>query len=502
MKFELAFKNAPESNHIEASNILFPIGGTFDIPTARFFKGMKGEWIMVAGLGQITGMMGGPNMFKSTILRGMILFSFGHVAECGVLPYFGTYDTELTFIKERGIHLSQQVEIFKDVNLMQLGAWTLTDAVGASADEWWKELRKFLNDEKVKKKNTAMKEFPIDNGEGKPIKMLYPSYTDLDSFTEFRSGNVEQLSEKNEIGESGANTYFLRSGLEKTRFLTDLAGVTAAANHFVGLAAHVGDKFELAQGPMAPKPTKDLQYMKTNETAKGVPDKFYFLPTLVYQTSRVQPRVDKDRITEYPKSNKESDLHHNDLNSVFLTNVRNKVGSTGFVLEIVVSQIDGIRRSVTEFRHITTTKHPECANYGFLRSGSGGAFYESILHPGVKFSRNTVRSLIDDFNSPTYDRKLVRAINITSELLQMETFQKENMSNYKIPYVPNIEQLQAKLAEKYDWNILLETRGYATFNQYTHPVNHLSILDMIAMYHDMYHPYWYDAEVKKRAKAA
>lgn len=496
MKFELAFKNAPESNHVEASNILIPVGGTFDIPTARFFEGMQGESIMVGGLGQITGVMGGPNMFKSTILRGMMLFAFGHVAECGTLPYFGTYDTELTFVKERGVHLSQQIEIFKDVDLMKLGAWTLTDAVGASSDQWWKTMKEFLNTEKIKKKNT-MWDSPIKGEDGKPTKMFFPSFTDLDSLTEFRSHNLETMSEKNEIGESGANTYFLRSGLEKTRFLLDLSAVNAAANHFTGLAAHIGGKFNLAQGPMAPKPTKDLQYMKTDETAKGVPEKFYFLPTLVYQTSRVQARVDKDRITEYPKTGKDSDLHHNDLNSVFLTNVRNKMGSTGFVLEILVSQVDGIRRSLTEFHLLRQAKHPELKSYGFIRSGGGGAFFESILYPVVKFSRNTVRSIIDDFNSPDYDAKLVRAINITSELFQMETFHKDKY------VIPNIEQLHAKLvADGYDWDILLNSRGYWTFNQYTHPVPYLSILDLINMYHGKYRPYWYDKEVKKQAKAA
>ena len=46
-------------------------------------------------------------------------------------------------------------------------------------------------------------------------------------------------------------------------------------------------------------------------------------------------------------------------------------------------------------------------------------------------------------------------------------------------------------AKGYDWDILLNTRGFWTFDNDSQPTNFLSTMDLLRMRVGLYHPYWY-----------
>ena len=48
----------------------------------------------------------------------------------------------------------------------------------------------------------------------------------------------------------------------------------------------------------------------------------------------------------------------------------------------------------------------------------------------------------------------------------------------------------------YDWNVLLNTRGYWTIDQYTNPVPYLSTVDLLRMRKGLYEPYWLKKDKK------
>ena len=52
----------------------------------------------------------------------------------------------------------------------------------------------------------------------------------------------------------------------------------------------------------------------------------------------------------------------------------------------------------------------------------------------------------------------------------------------------------------YDWNVLLETRGYWTPNQYEHPIPFLSTVDLLKMRVGKYTPYWLKSNTKEGDK--
>ena len=91
-------------------------------------------------------------------------------------------------------------------------------------------------------------------------------------------------------------------------------------------------------------------------------------------------------------------------------------------------------------------------------------------------------------------------MNITAELLQCKNF---------YPWV-HTEELMCTPKELYedikklgyDWNVLLETRGYYTANQYSNKVPFLSVIDLLKMRKGLYHPYFLKDDKTLKAEYA
>ena len=109
--------------------------------------------------------------------------------------------------------------------------------------------------------------------------------------------------------------------------------------------------------------------------------------------------------------------------------------------------------------------------------------YHLDIYPEVNLSRTTVRKKIDS------DKKLRRAIKITSDLLQMQTF----MPQYKNLYCTPKELYDDIKKLGYDWNVLLDTRDWWTIKQYSASNNlkpFLSTLDLLLLRYENKKPYW------------
>ncbi len=188
------------------------------------------------------------------------------------------------------------------------------------------------------------------------------------------------------------------------------------------------------------------------------------------------PLVTKDRTPEYPREGENDNTEMGtDLNIVTLRQLRSKSGPTGITLELIVSQNEGVLPSLTEFHYIK----------GNERFGLTGTLqhYALDLYPDVKLSRTTVRTKIDN------DPKLRRALNITSELLQMH--QLWTHLDPKLLCTPK-ELYDDLKAKGYDWNEeILITRGWWTLDNDKHPVKFLSTMDLLRLRTGQYpKPYW------------
>ena len=166
------------------------------------------------------------------------------------------------------------------------------------------------------------------------------------------------------------------------------------------------------------------------------------------------------------------------MNKVTLKLLRNKSGPSGYSLDILLSQRDGVLPSLTEFYFLKE-------NDRFGIEGSDRSYWMTLF-PEVKMGRTTLRENID--SNPL----LRRAIKITADLLQIKQLYRN------LPQIDDLNDFYNKLQDKYGWDVLLNTRDYWTFNQYEHEVPFLSTLDLIEMYYDKYVPFWWKDSMKTK----
>jgi len=460
------FKTAP------AVKILINIGALLDIPTGAYHTGVHGESILNGGLGQLTGVVGIGNNFKSTIMNYMLLSAADKINQ--VTPTsIATYDTEINIHEGHLRSFTKPFKSFADVNILSNGTWSVTDKTIYYADEWYVELKEYLTKKKEDKRINVELPF-LDRDGTKRMICITPTFGALDSLSAFETSANAKMQDENELGASGANTLHMKAGLAKTRFLMELPIVTAQAMHFMAMTAHVGKDIQMASGPMAPPPTKKLQHLKNGDKIKGVTDQFFFLMSNCWHAYNAAPLTNQStKGPEYPRNPDDNQTGDTDLNIVSLRQLRSKSGPTGGVIQLLVSQSQGVLPSLTEFHYIKEAD----------RFGIEGTLqhYSLCLLPDVKLLCTTIRTKIDS------DPLLVRALNITAELCQMTQLWRTLPPGLLCTPKELYDDL-VKLG--YDWNVLLATRGWWTVDNDKHPVPFLSTMDLLNMRAGTYKPYW------------
>jgi len=467
----------PGFKQIPSVKTMINLGALLDIPTGYYVKGRHGENLLAGGLGAITGVVGIGNSFKSTIMHYMTASALSKVLPAHQ-THVTTFDTE---INKHESHLKDLLARFPELkkteptgDIFNDGIWSISDKSQYYANEWYRILKDYL---KTKKDNTRdwMIESPFLDRDNKTLlKVVTPTFSEIDSLSEFETEDVAKLQDDNDLGESGGNIVFMRQGLSKARFLMDIPTIAGNSGHFFLMTGHVGKEMEIAKGPYAPPPAKKLQGLKNGDKLKGVTDRFFFLLNNCWQTFHTAPLINQGtKAPEYPKFSSDQVSGDVDLFAVSMRQLRGKAGTSGFHLEIIVSQTEGVLPSLTEFNYIKNEDR-------FGLEGNNVNYYLS-LYPDVKLTRPTVRSKIDD------DQKLRTAILYTSEMCQIfklwKNFPKELICTPKELY----EDLKAK---GYDWNILLNSRPYWVFNNENQERPFLSTLDLLEMRVGRYHPYW------------
>lgn len=458
----------------------FNVGSLFDIPTGYYVKGKYGESLLNGGLAFLTGVVGIGNSFKSTIIHYLVLSAVNRISQ-SIETSISTYDTEVNISEHRLNILTRLFDYLKDKNIIANGMWAITDATVYYANEWYNRLKEFFRDVKGSIKPSEYVETPFLDRDGKTLtRILPPTFSEIDSMSRFETSNIAEIQTKNELGDSGGLMIHAQSGLAKMRFLMELPALCGKNAHYLLMTAHLGKDAVIASGPFAPPPTQKLGTLKHGDKIKGVTDQFFFLITNVWHAYSATPLINQNtKGAEYPYSSEQNKVETPDLYVVRLRSLRSKNGLSNITFELIVSQTDGILASESEFHNLK--------NYD--RFGLGGSV-QSIkldLLPDVSFSRVTLRETIRS------NEKFRRALNITSEMCQM---------NYI--WAPLDDDLMCTPKELYediiklgyDWDILLNTRGWWTFNNDKHPIPFLSTMDLLRMRKGLYHPYWLDKDKK------
>lgn len=451
---------------------LLNVGCLLDIPNGNYLLGKDGESILNGGMAYVTGVGGRGNTFKSV---------FTHFLNLTVLDrhprsLLQLYDTETSVTWRRMNQLAMHMKAaLLGVDLEDSGRMHLSDNTVMTGNEWFAKLRQFAQ-ARQKEAKSQMGTTPfIDDKTGAPIVDMYPFLAELDSLSMFMTDSVDGIYDKNQIGDGGANTDSLRGAAAKSQMLMQLPTLTGQAGIYLSLTMHVGDQHQLdAYAPQK----KALSFLKGGVSFKHVPQKITFLTNSLYYVMGTQVLMNKGtKAPEYPKDSSDTMEGDTDLQLMQIINLRSKNGPTGMPFELVVSQSEGIMRGLSEFNYIK----------GHNKYGMGGhdrAYYLELL-PDVAMQRTTVRGKIDELP------QLRRALEITSEMCQMQALWDDKDGVFCSP-----KELYADLkAMGYDWDTLLNTRGYWMFQEdiTSDTLPYLSTMDLLRMRKGLYHPKWHPA---------
>ena len=461
----------PHIEQIPNVRHLYNTGTLADIPTGAYLVGKYGESILNGGVGMLTGVVGIGNSFKSSIMDYMALAA----ASMFKGTRYSIYDTELNKQPHRITQLAKSIRNWDGIDVMD-DVVQITDKTILLANEWYVEKKKQMQAKMDKAKQITV-QTPFMERDGTQMTILFPTFDSVDSFTEFETADVADMQADNELGDSGANTIFMRQGQSKTRFLQEVIKFAAGSNTSFLMSAHIGKV--IGMDPRSPPP-KTLQHLKNGDVIKGVTSKFLFLTTVCWQT--VQCTVlsnDGTKAAEYPKGTQVDMKGDTDLNVVTMSLLRNKNGPSGALVQFIVSQQEGVLNDLSRFHYIKNMER-----FGLEGNTQN---YTLALCPDVALSRTKIRAKL------TADAKLRRAVGITADMCQI--FQYYDYLDPKLKCSP--KQLYDELRVMgYDWDILLNTNPLWTYDNDKYPVPFLTTMDLLRMRIGLYHPYWL-AEDKK-----
>jgi hypothetical protein len=408
----------------------------------------------------------------------MFLAAMAHIPESTAM----SYDTEINMLHSRLAELAMRVRDFNGEDVIENKRWSITDKTEYFANQWYTIWKEFV---KGKEKNILeiLRKTPfIDRGGKTNFMQAIPTFTEIDSFSKFETEDVAIMQDTNELGSSGANTSHMRQGLSKSRFLSDVPKYVAKSNNPLLMTVHIGQ--EIQMDPRSPPPKK-LQYLKNGDKIKGATDDFAYLTTNCWQCLNASPLInDTTKAPEYPRDSEDALKGDTDLQLLTIVNLRCKYGPSGLIMQIIVSQLEGVQPSLTEFHYIKSNE----------RFGITGTLqnYALDLLPDVKLSRTAVRGKID--SNPL----LRRAILITSEMCQMKWLWHDRVDDLMCTPKELYDDLKAL---GYDWEKdILCTRSWWTFDNDKHSINFLSTMDLLRMRKGLYTPYWLNDEQKARIK--
>jgi hypothetical protein len=471
--------NIEPAEHIK---LMIPVGAGLDVPNGMVIKGRRGEHILVGGLATFTGIVGKPNLFKSTIDRFMVHRAAARMRR----SRGGTYDTESNQYEELLGRQSKRIPELLGEDMYKSKRWVLTNKNKYPGEKWYELHRTFLRNKEAHAKELEVNTPFWDRDCNGPMKMIMPTFGDVDSFTEFTVTAVEDIQQKAELGSTDANMIFMRKGLMQTRMLMEVPSMYAAASHFCVMTAQIGKEQAIGQAgpPGMPQETK-LTDLKNGDKIKGVTDKFLSLTLACLQAVRARRMInDTTKAPEFPRSSDDDMRLDTDLTEVYIKNLRSKSGPSGNLQVIVISQSDGVLPSLTEFCYVRELKEANTKKrYGI--DGSNVSYYLD-MYPSVKLSRTTIRGKFDS------DYKLRRAMNLTAEMCQMAELWHHHRTMYKM-YPSDVFKV---LTEKgYDMELLMMTREWWTYNDEEYPIPYLGTVDFLEMVLGRYHPYWYPCKV-------
>lgn len=471
---------------VESVKPMINVGCLMDIPTGNIVLGMHGEAIINGGLSTFEGIAGPGNCGKSTVSNYRNIMA---AYRMGSLSSSSTYDTE------GNVHEWRIKQLISNYTNHQVdpddweytGKWLITDKTKYKGEEWFNIFKAFCEMKRKDKKLLVETPFiarKTARGEQNTnMKMIVPTMVMIDSISRFGVSTTDDQLNSTAIGDSKANTADMNLGRYRSRLIGESSDITTASSTYMTTVTHIGKVIPMNVMEM---PKKLLPGMKPGEKFTGVPPNYQYLTlNLWYLWHTTVLANGGDKSAEYPKYDEDRAKGCTDLNLLTVNLIRGKNGVSNHNIQIILSQREGILPSLSEFHYIRS--------HGYFGLVGSTQNYHVALYPEAKLQRTTVRAKIDS------DKRLRRAINICSELLQMfDVWSARELGDKPlVDYFCTPEELYEDIKKLgYDWSVLLDTRGWWTLEGEHQGENFLSTIDLLRMRKGEYHPYWLEDDKK------
>jgi hypothetical protein len=309
---------------------------------------------------------------------------------------------------------------------------------------------------------------PFLDWKKKPIKVPKLTIGALDSLSKLNISSIAEANLALRLGDKKSNSSNMTSALYKSMMLTQVPKLMDMGCSIFLMTAQIGEKFVMSQYD---QPLRKLAGMKATENHKGVSDEFMYNTSFIYRcVSTTVLKPDES----YPQDSTNPTADDGDLIIMNMKCLRSKKGATHLEMRVIASQSQGSPISeLTEWNYLKENK------YEGVDAGNKSAM-RLQLYPSVSFARTTLRSKCAS------DKRFKRAINVTSELMQMKYIWGDR---------DNIHCDMATLRKDltalgYDVDDLLDTRGWWTYIGSKHEERELSSYDFLRMRKGMYITYW------------
>lgn len=443
-------------------------GTMVDVITGAFVPGTDNHRILNGGLAATNGVMGKPQVFKSTLANGLIVNVLARYprSECYI------NDTEFSLGNKQRIlgmvNLHQDDQTQRELLLKEMEDRLIITNPTEHDLETFIEVVKKIAEEKFKHKKDYTVQIPLlDRHTGKPQQMFVPTFVGIDSWSKGRVRSALEVLEKNLASSSDTNTVFMKEGLAKTKIMGLIPTLAVKAGIYFTLTAHVGDKIDMSGG-YGP-PAKDLQYMKQGEKAKGVGSDFMFLVSNLIEARSASVLVDADKECEYPLVT--GITAPNEMSSVTMILTRCKNNNAGAQFTPVMSQSNGLETALTDYHYLRKNDY-------FGLSGNK-QHHQPKLYPDVTLSRRTATTKLMDY-------KTARAVELLAQLCYVQ--HSWTMRDETAPFSMTPEELTDALVARsgYAMDDILNSRGWWTYGE--HPRSYLSLFDVLDIASGKYKP--------------
>lgn len=460
--------------------------------TGEWVKGFNGEDILVGGYAHHTGILAVANAGKTALgLRMFCAVGNRYQATTGHI-----YETEGTMPAKRVWECSASLHdgVPFDMRTMQDDdepRFMMVDGTSLKLDEW---ADKMSAEKEIRKKQRGVKKYevtlPFNLNKIRGNKIVAPMIVFIDSASEAEPTSAQKLTDEGTDDKKG-QTSFMRDGWVKTKvYGHSMISLNTQGDIFVISTASLDAFVDMNAAP-GRGPEKTMGHLQANKKMKGLGTAYKKRTSNIWQFGQpaglFKGTATADKMPKYPRSKEDYYVGNKDLEHVTIQNLRGKTGGSGSAFKLVRSQRDGILSEITNFEFCREWGDKSIKEYGIL--GTGQYQFALALLPDVSFRNTTVQEYFN--NSPEARRAMEFIFG-----MKMEFFGKQSVEFVKYRCTP--EELYKDIKELgYDWNILLNTRGYWKFvEEETADLPYLSILSLLKMRVGEYTPHWYPKKKK------